>query len=120
AIHQQLAELTATLSGTEAEVRSLQSVVEEKSTAARESELRGQQLQSEIDSAAASLKELSDKHDTALQRLSELEQQHSELQYKHDLVANERQSILEQSKLGSQTLQSSIDEMAKRMESLQT
>jgi chromosome segregation ATPase len=117
-INQQLSELTSTLTATAALVESLQSALDDNSTAASESDARAQQLQSEIERGVASLKVLSGKHDGVLQQLSELEKQYLELQQKHDLVAAEGQSNLETAKLETQSLQSSIDDMVKIMEQL--
>lgn len=116
-ISQQLFDLTSTLSSTEAETQTLQTALDDKSKAA---EIHGQQLQSEIDHSAASLKELSNKHDSVMQDFARLEEQHVELQKLHELMTGEHKSLLEDSKLGSQSLQSTIENMTKSVEQLRS
>jgi chromosome segregation ATPase len=116
-ISQQLSELTSTLNSAEAKMQTLQTALDDKSNAA---ESHAQQLQFEIANSATSIKELSNKHDSVVQDFAQLEKRHAELQKMHEMVTDEHKSLLEDSKQGSQSLQSTIENMTKSVEQLRS
>lgn len=116
-ISQQLSDLTSTLGSAEAEIQTLRIALADKSKAA---EIHAQQLQSEIDRSALSLNELSNKHDSVMADFARIKEQHVELQKAHELMTSEHKSLLEDSKLGSQSLQSTIENMTKSVEQLRS